>query len=84
MAMMEKREQHFWKAFTFAFFVALATACADETFQVFLPYRVGDIRDVGFGIVGGCWGAFIGWIWERGRSIARCHTSSTSPSSDSP
>lgn len=33
-----------------------SVACIDETFQYFLPMRVGDIRDVGFGSIGGFWG----------------------------
>ena len=32
-------------------------ACADESLQSFLPYRVGDPRDVLFGIIGAVWGA---------------------------
>lgn len=36
--------------------VALVTASLDETVQYFLPYRVGDLRDVWFGVVGAVWG----------------------------
>lgn len=34
-------------------------AAADETLQWYLPYRVGDLRDVVFGAVGAVWGFFI-------------------------
>jgi len=34
-------------------------ASLDEMFQMFLPYRVGDIRDVIFGGVGSTWGCFV-------------------------
>ena len=37
----------------------LAVAAIDEIFQHFLPYRVGDIRDVMFGGIGGLWGSLI-------------------------
>ena len=30
-----------------------------EVFQLFLPYRVGDVRDIVFGVLGGLWGGVI-------------------------
>ncbi len=37
----------------------LLVATTDEIFQYHLPYRVGDPRDVLFGVVGGIWGCLI-------------------------
>ncbi len=34
----------------------LLVSSADELFQYFLPYRVGDLRDVGFNMLGSLWG----------------------------
>ena len=39
--------------------VSLLVVIADETLQHYLPWRVGDIRDVVFGITGGISGALI-------------------------
>ena len=39
-------------AVLFSFFIV----CCDESIQWFLPDRVGDIRDIGFGVAGGFWG----------------------------
>ena len=38
---------------------AMIIATLDEIFQLFLPYRVGDVRDVIFGVLGGLWGGVI-------------------------
>jgi hypothetical protein len=38
---------------------ALIIASLDEIFQLYLPKRVGDIRDIIFGISGGLWGGII-------------------------
>ena len=45
--------------------LVLLVACVDELFQVFLPDRVGDIRDVGFGGLGGAWGAVVAALTTR-------------------
>ncbi|NLF26184.1 MAG: VanZ family protein [Deltaproteobacteria bacterium] len=45
-------------------FCALVAA-TDESCQHFIPDRVGDLRDVGFGAVGGLWGALIGVCLKR-------------------
>lgn len=37
----------------------IAISIFDEVIQHFLPYRVGDLRDVGLNIVSGLWGASI-------------------------
>jgi len=34
----------------------LIVSSIDETVQYFLPYRVGDLRDIGFALIGGVWG----------------------------
>jgi VanZ family protein len=39
--------------------VCLFVAGLDEVFQYYLPTRVGDIRDIIFGTVGGMWGAAV-------------------------
>jgi len=44
------------KASIFSAFFILAVSIVDETFQWWLPYRVGDVRDVVFNEVGGLWG----------------------------
>lgn len=38
---------------------AMIIAALDELFQLFLPYRVGDVRDIIFGVLGGLWGGMI-------------------------
>ncbi|MBW1659676.1 MAG: VanZ family protein [Deltaproteobacteria bacterium] len=53
------REKSWKQTFVMAFFVVLLVAGADEVFQAFLPDRVGEIRDVGFGCLGGIWGILI-------------------------
>ncbi|MDA3793553.1 MAG: VanZ family protein [Elusimicrobia bacterium] len=37
----------------------VAIGGVDEVFQIFLPWRVGDIRDVLFAGIGGLWGTFL-------------------------
>jgi glycopeptide antibiotics resistance protein len=37
----------------------LTIATLDEIFQHYLPDRVGDVRDVLFGVIGGLWGTLI-------------------------
>jgi len=44
------------KASIFSAVFILGVSVVDETFQWWLPYRVGDIRDVVFNEVGGLWG----------------------------
>ena len=43
---------------------SLATACIDEGVQALLPYRVADIRDIGFDALGCLAGVLIGIIHE--------------------
>lgn len=43
-----------------ALLYGLLIASIDEGFQYFLPYRVGDLRDVCFGGIGALWGAGLG------------------------
>lgn len=40
-------------------FLCVIVSSIDELFQWFLPYRVGDVRDVGFAVVGGSAGGFL-------------------------
>jgi len=44
------------KASIFSALFILVVSIVDETFQWWLPYRVGDVRDVVFNEVGGLWG----------------------------
>lgn len=39
--------------------LAFVVATIDETIQYFLPYRVGDLRDVASGTIGGVWGGVL-------------------------
>ncbi len=48
---------------------AFGIAGIDESIQFYLPYRVGDIRDVIFGGLGGVWGALIAASLFRGRPL---------------
>ena len=41
---------------SFSLFFCLFTSVIDEAFQWWLPYRVGDIRDIGFAGIGAIWG----------------------------
>ncbi|MCI5064142.1 VanZ family protein [bacterium] len=56
--------------------IALVVASIDETVQYFLPYRYGDLRDVGFGVLGGAFGATFAGINDtdlcRAKSLGRC------------
>ena len=54
-----RRDEPMWRTVGVALVIVLLVACADEAFQAFLPDRVGDIRDVGFGGLGGTWGATV-------------------------
>lgn len=56
---LDKRHGSLKHALLFALLIAFLVSCADELFQFFLPNRVGDIRDVGFGFIGGAWGALL-------------------------
>ncbi len=38
---------------------SLMISSLDEIFQLYLPYRVGDIRDIVFGALGGLWGGLL-------------------------
>ncbi|MFO7723947.1 MAG: VanZ family protein [Oceanipulchritudo sp.] len=42
-----------------AFAFVIAISIFDEVIQHFLPYRVGDLRDVGLNVASGLWGASI-------------------------
>lgn len=52
------REKNIY-AVIFSLVYCFAVSSADETFQFFLPDRVGDVRDIIFGTVGGTWGAAV-------------------------
>jgi len=56
---LDKRRGSMKRTLLFALLIAFLVSCADELFQFFLPYRVGDLRDVGFGLIGGAWGALL-------------------------
>ncbi len=73
LILYDRRRETFLKSLGITLGLVFLTACADELFQVFLPYRVGDPRDVGFGLVGGAWGALQLWclIHIPGRSLTR-------------
>ncbi len=45
----------------------LLVSSVDEIFQIFLPDRIGDIRDVGFGLLGGIWGSVTTVLLTRQR-----------------
>ena len=49
-------EKKIIKASIFSALFILVVSIVDETFQWWLPYRVGDVRDVVFNEVGGLWG----------------------------
>jgi glycopeptide antibiotics resistance protein len=53
------REKPLKISFALSLVIVLAVSGADELFQAFLPYRVGELRDVGFGFVGGIWGTMV-------------------------
>lgn len=44
-----------------------AFAFMDEGFQYFLPYRVYDLRDIAFNIIGGSWGAALFLVKKQDR-----------------
>jgi hypothetical protein len=44
------------KKFAFAVLVVLVFSCLDETLQRFLPYRVGDLKDIFLNLAGGALG----------------------------
>lgn len=45
--------------------VGLIVAAADELFQTVLPNRVGDVRDIGFGVFGSACGGILGALISR-------------------
>lgn len=51
-----REEKKIIKASIFSALFILGVSIVDETFQWWLPYRVGDVRDVVFNEVGGLWG----------------------------
>ncbi len=53
-----------WSALAGAI-AGLATACLDESIQDLLPYRVGDLRDIGFDFVGCAAGVLTRVLHER-------------------
>ncbi len=59
------RERGWKQAVGAALLVVFLVSGADELFQAFLPDRVGDIRDVGFGCLGGGWGAFLSALLRK-------------------
>jgi len=61
MMMYDRRQETLKKSLGVTLALVFLTACADELFQAFLPYRVGDPRDIGFGLAGGAWGALQLW-----------------------
>lgn len=75
LIVFENRELPLRRAFSFALIVVLLTTSADELFQAFLPNRVGDLRDVAFGCIGGMWGAFLAAILS-GKFDQRCDRNS--------
>ena len=65
LIILDRRKWPFKKALSMALCFVFLTACLDELFQAFLPNRIGDIRDVGFGLIGGTWGALQAWTMVR-------------------
>ena len=60
---LRKQSNHtLLRAILFCTFIATI----DETVQYFLPYRVGDLRDVLFGGIGSIWGILIAWVLMEG------------------
>ncbi len=59
LLMATLREKSWKQALLLSLLIVLAVSGADELFQAFLPDRVGDIRDVGFGCLGGTWGIVV-------------------------
>lgn len=51
-------ELKLWTLIYVAFWV-LIIATLDEIFQMYLPYRVGDVRDLILGVSGGLWGGIV-------------------------
>jgi hypothetical protein len=49
----------------FTLSITLMTGTADELLQAFLPYRVGDPRDVVIDLIGGCTGLAVWGIWRQ-------------------
>ena len=52
-------EDRLVKIIPFSLLFGFFAASVDEMFQLFLPYRVGDIRDVLFGGLGSLWGSIV-------------------------
>ncbi len=65
LLMVQFQRKSWEQAVGLTLLIVLLVACADELFQVFLPNRVGDLRDVGFGCVGGAWGLFLAGLLFR-------------------
>jgi len=51
-----KIKKEIYISILFSILFVLVVSSIDETIQYFLPYRVGDLRDVGFALIGGAWG----------------------------
>jgi glycopeptide antibiotics resistance protein len=62
-------------SFTRAFMIVLLVACLDESLQALLPYRIGDLRDIGFNAVGGIWGMVTAGIYHRSSKLKLDHNS---------
>lgn len=52
-----------WRRVFWALVAALAIPALDEGFQYFIPWRVADIRDVGFGFVGAACGVLFNCLY---------------------
>jgi len=65
------------RKFRIGFFVSLVfcsgIASLDEMIQWFLPYRVGDLRDVGFGFLGAMLGSLLFLILDAGGTELALH-----------
>ena len=55
-------------AFSLATLFCTAVAAIDETNQLFIPNRVGDLRDVAFGGVSSMWGAAMALVIKQGQA----------------
>ncbi|MCO6430613.1 MAG: VanZ family protein [Deltaproteobacteria bacterium] len=58
-----------WKCLAAAALLGCTVSSFDETVQFALPYRVGDLRDVLFGVLGSAWGALIYGVSRRHHAI---------------
>lgn len=54
-----KNKYGMYQAIIMSLVFCLLVVSIDEGIQWFLPWRVGDMRDVGFAVIGGAWGIFL-------------------------